>query len=474
MALFEFKADASTNLIENEPPAAYPVEALGGLREAAAAIAEETQADIVLAAHAVLSVASLAVQPHLDAPTLTGRSQPSSVWFAAAAESGEGKSYTMSIARQPVDDYEKRRKIEQASEVTRFKTNKQLYEVKQKKLIAEVNSKDRERSTAAEADLYALKEPQPPLSYIKNATDPTPEGLFDLFIRSDKSLAILNDEAAIITKGIAAKSENRDRFFATFSKYYEGGPLNFTRRQSDTASIRGIRLTANLTMQPKYLSDLFGDATFFEQGLGNRFLIAYPASRIDYQLYKRPAEATPVAISSYAAMIGQLLDEPIDYDAGEVKPRAVQLDTPAHRALVAVHDEIQFECREGGRYAEIASYAVRMPNHAARLATVLSGIREIQTQSLRTAEVEAGISLGRYYLAEMLRLRRLFAHSKQDQAAQRALDWMRRNYRDDGLAERDIYRGLHLSKSDARPALQHLITNGLVVENAGRFHLSKG
>ena len=114
-----------------------------------------------------------------------------------------------------------------------------------------------------------------------------------------------------------------------------------------------------------------------------------------------------------------------------------------------------------------------MPNHAARLATVLSGIREIQTQSLRTAEIEKGITLGRFYLGEMLRLRRLFAHSKQDQAAQRALDWIRRNYRDDGLAERDIYRGLHLSKSDARPALQHLITNGLVVENAGRFHLSK-
>ncbi|MGE4064777.1 MAG: DUF3987 domain-containing protein [Rhodospirillaceae bacterium] len=96
-------APPTTLLRAVSPAAPYPVDALGPLLSpAAAAIAARTQTPPALCAQAVLAVAALAAQRHIDVRLPTGEQQPASALFLCIAEAGERVGAVNALAFAPV------------------------------------------------------------------------------------------------------------------------------------------------------------------------------------------------------------------------------------------------------------------------------------------------------------------------------------------------------------------------------------
>jgi hypothetical protein len=91
----------------------------------------------------------------------------------------------------------------------------------------------------------------------------------------------------------------------------------------------------------------------------------------------------------------------------------------------------------------IKGLANKLPEHAARLAAVITLVGDISAAEIDNARMKAGITLAEYYAAEALRV---FETSKADAdlvLAQRLLDWLQRGWKADkgGMVSLpDIYR----------------------------------
>ena len=159
-----------------EPAESYPLEALGPLKDAAAAIHDITQAPPAIAAQAVLGVAALAVQGIADVETLGGRS-PSSLFLLTVAGSGERKSTCDNLAMRAVREFEEELAAARTSDLTELRNRKTLWEADRKRVLA-VKADDKTKAAEREADLRALgAEPEEPRIPMVTTGDPTVEGL---------------------------------------------------------------------------------------------------------------------------------------------------------------------------------------------------------------------------------------------------------------------------------------------------------
>src|SRR6188768_640711 len=88
-------------------PEPFPVGVLGDyLAPAANAIHQVIQAPLSICAQAVLSAATLAVQPHIDVVMPYGQRRPVSEYFISIADSGERKTAADDEALWPVRRFE--------------------------------------------------------------------------------------------------------------------------------------------------------------------------------------------------------------------------------------------------------------------------------------------------------------------------------------------------------------------------------
>src|SRR5690348_5412222 len=94
--------DLKRPLFRPLPPApAFPMHALGPLRDPVEAIQLRTQAPAALCAQAVLAAATIAVQAHRDVELPGGGRRPLTALFGSVAESGERKTTVDRIAIAP-------------------------------------------------------------------------------------------------------------------------------------------------------------------------------------------------------------------------------------------------------------------------------------------------------------------------------------------------------------------------------------
>jgi len=81
-----------------------------------------------------------------------------------------------------------------------------------------------------------------------------------------------------------------------------------------------------------------------------------------------------------------------------------------------------------------------VPEHAARLAGIVTLVRDIEVGEIVAAEIEAGIALAEHYAAEALRL---FGSSRANadlRLSQRLLDWLLGTWDEPAISLPDIYQ----------------------------------
>jgi len=338
----------------------FPVAALGSrLAGAVTAIVDIVQCHPATAAGCVLAAASLAVQGLADVvlPIGEGTPRPLSLFLLTVAASGERKTAADDLALKAVADFEaelgdawRSASPDHAAALEAWKAAK-----------AHAVQKAKGDFQAAREGLMRLgPEPEPPMSPIVAASEPTLQGLAKLFRVGRPSLGLMNNEGGAMLGGWGFQAEHRMGTMAGLNGLWDGSPMKRVRAGDGAEALHGRRLACHLMLQPNVAAKLLGDPEAAGIGLLARFLVAAPAELFGTRMQRACKPESPQLLRAYAAQLEAILRRPLptkDGDPRHLAPRRLRLDLAAEAGWQAYADTCERRGGPGGVWAEIRPWA---------------------------------------------------------------------------------------------------------------------
>lgn len=460
-----------------DKPEPFPMHALGGvLGRAAKAVQQATQAPAAICAQSVLGVAALAVQPFANVILPTGQARPVSLYLMTIAASGERKSSADEQAMLGVRARERMLADGYQDAYRDYRNDLDVWKRARERILSAKGSGPGKRDTKAE--LAALgAEPVPPVKPLIVMTEPTWEGLVKLLPEAEPSLGLFSAEGGAFLGGHGMSDDARMRTAAGLSEAWDGVPIRRVRGGDGAAVYHGRRLSLHLMVQPEVALMVTGDTAIAGeggQGLLNRFLVCHPESTAGTRLFRDVLPETERILQTFAADVAGLLSAPKPLADGQrhvLDPRALPLSPEARALWIAFHDDNERALGPSGAFAAVAGFANKAPEHAARLAAVLT-LFEVPDAAEISAEAMAnGITLATFYRAEALRLVRGSQVPAGLRAAERLRVWLCDGWPEHLVSLPDIYQRGPCSvrnAAEARAAVDVLVKHGwLVPEGEG-------
>jgi len=415
-------------LMRELPPATpFPDDALGKiLGPAARAIHDRVRAPMAICAQSVLATANLAVQAHGDVELpISGVWKPISNFFVTVAASGERKSASDAQATGPI-----RRREEML---------RQQYDAEHPAYLNEKMAWDKARDAAARKlkdDRAAIKqaleaigpEPKPPLIALLTCPEPTFEGLLKLFQTGQPSLGLFAEEGGQFIGGHGLSQDNKLKTAAGLSTLWDGGVIRRVRVGDGTIIMPNRRLCMHVMAQPGVAAILFRDALLVDQGLLSRFLVTAPDSAAGTRLWREERAETDATLRRYYGTLLTILEMKLKLVPGkpnELEPRKLVLTDDARRIWIGFYNHVEQAIAPNGELAPVSGLANKLAEHAARLAAVLTLVRDIDAGEIAGEDMAAGVELAQHYAAEALRLFGTNSVNPDLHLAQAAFGWMR-------------------------------------------------
>jgi hypothetical protein len=224
----------------------------------------------------------------------------------------------------------------------------------------------------------------------------------------------------------------------------------------------------HLMAQPDVAAIWMGDRLLGDQGLLSRVLMTAPEPASGSRMWKEPPEAD-TAMKRYGARLLDILERPLPLAKGtrnELTPRALPLSPKARQLWIGFHDHIESRLGAGDELEPVRGLANKLPEHAARIAAVLTLTADIEADDVAGVEMEGGILLAQHYAAEAMRLFGASSVSANLREAQQVLAWLQTSWREQAVSLPDIYqRGPNSirDKSRAHRAVTILSDHGWLV-----------
>lgn len=486
----EFEPEGPQPLVrEIAPGAAYPVEALGPLREAVEAVQGATLAPIAIPAQSALAVASLAVQGFANVETLGGP-RPLSLYALTIARSGERKSACDAPLMAALRDFERDQADAQRADLESWRNAQALWKVDRDRILAEAKSPKDGKRTAARVDLEALgPEPPAPPSTDRTVTEPTFEGLTKMMATGQPSLGIFSDEGGQFLGGHGMNSDNRQKTLAALNDLWMGNPIRRTRAGDGHVSLYGRRLAVHLMVQPGVARAFMADPQAADTGFLPRFLMCEPPSAIGTRL-SRDVRQEGEALDRFSTRLRAILETPMpmDPETRELQPRELPLSLAARALLVRFSDAVELAQAPGNDFAQVTGWASKAAEQAARIAGVMTLWADLHAPDVRPEVMADAITLASYYLNEALRLASAATVSVEIDRAEQLRKWLLESWPHPDITLRDVVRfGPNALRESpkARAALTILLNHGwiapleagTIVQGAPRkeaWHIVKG
>jgi hypothetical protein len=315
-------------------------------------------------------------------------------------------------------------------------------------------------------------EPKPPVKPLIVVNEPTWEGLVKLMPEAEPSLGLFSAEGGAFLGGHGMSDDAKARTAAGLSEAWDGTPIRRVRGGDGASVYHGRRLSAHLMVQPNVAALLVSDPLISGaggQGLTNRFLMVQPESTAGTRLFREMTAEAERTLHDFRDRVAGLLaaQKPLaDGQRDVLKPRALLLSAEARRLWIAFHDANERELGEGGRFGTVAGFANKAPEHAARLAAVLTLIDDPNAPEVSSDAMTNGIRLAEHYRAEALRLMQDADAPEHLKAAERLRVWLLTKWEKELVSLPDIYqRGPYaLRTADAaRAAVGVLVAHGWLV-----------
>jgi hypothetical protein len=448
----------------------FPVEALGdALSRAALAISDKIQCPVGMAALSVLGAASLAVQAHGDIKLpASGQVKPLSLFLVSIGDSGERKSAADGEALRGVRLYEKELSAAYVSALSSYRDKYEAWSAVRDKVK---KGKD-QTPHAMESALRSLgAEPVAPLMPMLTCSEPTWEGLCNLYQGGYPALGLFSDEGGQFVGGHGLTAENLLRTITGLSGLWDGSPIKRVRAAKDSSFVLpGRRLAMHLMMQPGVSAKLLSDATLKDQGFLSRLLVSQPPTMTGMR-FQRPLLAdTQNVLDAYTLHLLAILRYPPRMVAGttnELEPQALELDETARLVWNDYADSIERQMGAGGKFEPIKRFANKLPEHATRIAGVLTLFENLACPFVMRDALERGILIANHFADEALRLFDASAVSAEIALAERLLEWLRTGWTEEFIGLVAIYQYGPNAIRDARtakPVIVLLIEHGWLMK----------
>jgi hypothetical protein len=428
-----------------ELPAAdpFPIDALGNvLAPAARAIHDRVQAPLAIGAQSALGAAALAVQGHADVvlPIGPGQSRPLSCYLITIALSGERKSACDTEAMWPIRRRETALRAQHDIDYVRYIDDRAAWDEARKRATKTTKG---DRATIR-ATLDALgPEPVPPLVPMLTCPEPTYEGMCRLLRVGHPSIGIFAAEGGQFIGGHGMKEEARLLTAAGLSAVWDGDSIRRVRVGDGITILPGRRVSMHLMAQPTVADIWLRDRLLADQGLLSRLLISAPDSAMGTRVRREGSAEANRAMERYGARLLSILEAPLPFvtdKPNELQPRRLTLSPAARRVWDGFADHVETMLGSDGELRAISGIANKLPEHAARLAGVLTLVHNIDAGEIAAAEMAAGILLAQHYAAEALRLHGGSQVSTELRIAQQALDWLLRQWGEPAISLPDLYQ----------------------------------
>ena len=464
----ELKMEPPRPLMRELPPAdPFPVDALGPiLAPASRAIHDRVQAPIAICAQSVLAAATLAVQAHANVELPMGHAKPLSGYFVSIAATGERKSAVDQEALWPVRKREAILRETYADERRKYEDEKDAWEAARKAAIKTAKGDRAQIKQKLEALGPA---PFPPLEPIMTCAEPTYEGLCKLLAIGLPSVGIFAAEGGQFVGGHGMSDDAKLRTASGLSGFWDGEPIKRVRALDGSTVLPGRRVAMHLMAQPEVAAIWFGDRLLVEQGLLSRVLATAPEAASGQRMWRDASPESDRALKRYGARLLDILEQPlplVQKTRNELAPRAVPLASEARRLWIGFHDHVEKLLGSGGELEPVRGLANKLPEHAARIAGVLTLVGDITASEIGWAQ-EAGILLAQHYAAEALRLFGASRVSGELWEAQQLLTWLLTVWPEPLVSLPDIYqRGPNLIRDKARAhrAVTILLDHGQLID----------
>jgi hypothetical protein len=429
-------------LMRELPPAdPFPVDVLGDvLAPAARAINDRVQAPPAICGQAVLSAATLAVQAHADVQLPTGQRKPLSNYYITIAESGERKSTCDAEALWPILKREKTLRELYAADLISY-TNDKIAWDKARDFEIKRAKGNRERIKAALDMLGPL--PASPLDPLLICPEPTFEGLCKLFAIGSPSLGIFSSEGGQFIGGHGMTDENKLRTATGLSSVWDGEPIRRVRAGDGVSFLPGRRLSIHLMIQPDVASILLNDRLLTSQGLLSRTLITSPDTAAGTRKWREADPASDAALRRYGARLLSSLEAPLPLACGklnELQPRALAMSSESRKIWIAFSDYVEAAIAPNGPLESVRGLANKLPEHAARVAAVLTLVGDFHATEITADNMKAGIALAEHYASEALRVLGAARVNADLRLAKRLLEWLLNQWTEPLISLPDIYQ----------------------------------
>jgi hypothetical protein len=386
-----------------------------------------------------LATATLAAQAHADVELPMGQVRPLSCFFLSVAASGERKSSCDNEALKPVRKHEAELHRDYETLRTIWENDFAVWE-KQRSIILGDKKAD---SFAKRADLEALgAKPKEPLLPLQICPEPTFEGLCKMFAVGQPSIGVFSSEGGQFIGGHGMSDENKLKTAAGLSTLWDGEAIRRVRSGDGASRLPGRRTSMHLMAQPDVAAKLLSDRVLSDQGLLSRFLIVAPESLAGTRFFREATDKSKADFRVYEETIRRILETPpptAEDKPNELDPYVLQLSPEANEMWKAYADHVESEIARDGSYEPIKGLANKLPEHAARLAGVLSLVNNLEAKTISPESMANGINLTKYYASEALRLFAVSAADINLVLAERLLDWMRGRQRN-VFSLTDIYQ----------------------------------
>lgn len=384
----------------------FPIESLGPFYWPTYSIADKIQCPVAIAALSVLGVASLAVQAHADVRLpRTGHVKPLSLFLVSIGESGERKSAADNEAKRAITECERDLAARYDVEFQPYKNARDAWESERQGYLKNRTMTQAEKNEA----LNRLgPEPQGPLTPMLTCPEPTFEGLCALFSTGYPALGVFSDEGGHFVGGHALSEDTRLRTAAGLSSLWDGSPIKRVRAARENSYVLpGRRLAMHLMLQPNVAAGLLSDPVLKDQGLLSRILVSYPQSTAGTRFHKEQNQHAQSHLDGFTKRLGSIVKfSPLTAlgKRNELTPRVLQFDNASHQLWEVFADRVEKELAPFGKYESIRGLANKLPEHAARIAGVMTVFENFQAQHISVATLEKGIILAEHFASEALRL----------------------------------------------------------------------
>jgi hypothetical protein len=422
----------------------FPVEKLGPLLAGAAtAINDRVQAPMAICANSVLATATLAVQAHVDVvlPIGEDRKKPVSAYFVTIAETGERKTECDFQAMWPVRERERQLRDEYDAKRESYLNNKLAWDASRDAAVKQ----EKGNRAAIRAVLDEIGPvPVSPLEPMLTSTEPTFEGLCKQLPTHHPSLGIFNNEGGQFIGGHGMKEENKLRTAGGMSALWDGEPVRRVRAGDGAAIFPGRRVSSHIMVQPQVSSILFNDSLLMGQGLLARLLTVHPESAAGTRMPRKENPETSAKLKKYGNALLKIMEKVPSTKNGtpnELEPRALRLSTKAVEKFFEFVEHVERSIGQGGPLEPIKGFANKLPEHAARLAAVLTAVESIDGHEISADALERGIALADHYATEALRIFEFSRTNPDLVLAKRLLTWMQQKWEEEEVISLpDIYQ----------------------------------